>query len=254
MKILTILVAWLKFLPSTEAQPVHTKSSTVSNPMNDSTDDDGEIVRGKARQRPRAVVIVSDSDDETTSSKPVQTQGRRSTSSTPKIPSQQESANSQVSQVVWEISDDDGEEDAEGNLDSPPQHTDTPSSLLRTPLREVQPSTGPVFKTPATSKPAVTAQTPFFTPAKHTPRTPAAPATSSQFKRDRERLAANWFASFNERVFGQAIPADMPLVWSNTLQTTAGRALLKRRGEHYSAAIELSTKVCLIVYHNHNAD
>ena len=73
--------------------------------------------------------------------------------------------------------------------------------------------------------------------------TPAKTPTERSFKSQREPLAQSWYQTFNTNAFQAALPNQMELTWSNTLNTTAGRALLKRRGEVFTASIELSTKV-----------
>ena len=49
--------------------------------------------------------------------------------------------------------------------------------------------------------------------------------------------------SATHQVFGSRLPAGMEIVWSKSLNTTAGRTLLTRRGDAFAASIELSTKV-----------
>jgi predicted SprT family Zn-dependent metalloprotease len=56
------------------------------------------------------------------------------------------------------------------------------------------------------------------------------------------------YKEFNRRVFDARLPEDMPIEWSNKLNTTAGRCHTKRERQGfsdwaYSARIELSTKV-----------
>ena len=81
---------------------------------------------------------------------------------------------------------------------------------------------------------------PRKTPIKATPcKTPV----QRQFSKHRETIAAELYAEYNKRVFGNVLPTDMKIVWSNTLNTTAGRAVLMRRGPEHTASIELSTKV-----------
>ena len=67
---------------------------------------------------------------------------------------------------------------------------------------------------------------------------------TKKFAKEREQLARKHYDAFNASAFKGKLPVGLELTWSNTLNTTAGRAHLKRLGEVYSAKIELSTKVC----------
>eukprot|EP00049_Salpingoeca_infusionum_P011662 m.203698 g.203698 ORF g.203698 m.203698 type:complete len:364 (-) comp14993_c0_seq2:905-1996(-) len=87
---------------------------------------------------------------------------------------------------------------------------------------------------------------PSKTPVPLTPKckqTPRSVKTARQFARQRESLARALFQKYNETVFGNALPQDMVITWSKRLNTTAGRAILQRKGQVRLAHIELSTKV-----------
>lgn len=70
------------------------------------------------------------------------------------------------------------------------------------------------------------------------------PACSKRsFTRTREIRSADLFALLNRKAFGGQLPEDLPIAWSTTLKTTAGRTHLRRTGDQYQAQVELSVKV-----------
>ena len=82
--------------------------------------------------------------------------------------------------------------------------------------------------------------------AKATPRgrRPSAPALNQrQFTAQRQQLAEELYQKYNKRAFESRLPEQMGITWSKTLNTTAGRTLLIRKGAKFTAEIELSTKV-----------
>ena len=136
------------------------------------------------------------------------------------------------------VDDDDNDDDDDASVDhvKPDQFftPGRPHALVphRTPLS--------ILNTPGfnfTSSPEWVAQ--------QTPKKAATPAqpTNRKFKQQRTEITAALYAEYNARIFGSVLPADLKIVWSNTLNTTAGRAVLTRRGDMHSASIELSSKV-----------
>jgi hypothetical protein len=90
------------------------------------------------------------------------------------------------------------------------------------------------------------------------PRTPARQKKTSKvastpaqrrraFVAMKDTLVAQYLKEFNTHVFASRLPTDLVVEWSARLNTTAGRAILKRKGDVRSAHIELSTKVGVIL-------
>lgn len=67
-------------------------------------------------------------------------------------------------------------------------------------------------------------------------------ANMKSFSRKRAQLSVDMYAKYNELVFKSQLPHDLPIVWSKTLLTTAGRAFTSPRNRTASK-IELSIKV-----------
>ena len=83
---------------------------------------------------------------------------------------------------------------------------------------------------------------------KITPRThPDAVKYLNKYDRNKAELADFLFKLFNEQVFDNCLPHQMPLVWSKTLNKTAGRCICKRIRQagrvDRECSIELASKV-----------
>ena len=83
-----------------------------------------------------------------------------------------------------------------------------------------------------------------------TPRShPDAVKYLKNYDRNKVELADFLFKLFNEQVFNNLLPHQMPLVWSRTLNKTAGRCIMKKirsqagKVEDRQCSIELATKV-----------
>ncbi|KAI9011343.1 SprT-like family-domain-containing protein [Gaertneriomyces semiglobifer] len=74
--------------------------------------------------------------------------------------------------------------------------------------------------------------------------TPQNALTPTAFKRRREAMSRELYKEFNRTIFQSMLPDDMPITWSKTLNKTAGRTIMRRsHGQHYSAVVELSSKI-----------
>ncbi|KAJ3188685.1 hypothetical protein HDU85_004399 [Gaertneriomyces sp. JEL0708] len=74
--------------------------------------------------------------------------------------------------------------------------------------------------------------------------TPQNALTPTAFKRRREAMSRELYEEFNRTIFKSMLPDDMPITWSKTLNKTAGRTIMRRsHGQHYSAVVELSSKI-----------
>ncbi|EDQ90998.1 uncharacterized protein MONBRDRAFT_23840 [Monosiga brevicollis MX1] len=170
-----------------------------------------------------------------------------------------------------------GAEDTDENLEDGPGYASPPSSVPspwkgenlrgmtpRTPRRRhresVQQERSPLrplceaptgqfyeFDTGSTSRTPCTPTTPTVSRsnAKTNKSKVAFRQSQSMFRRSREHLASQLFQEYNVQVFDRQLPQDLELKWSNRLNTTAGRAVLRlqRATGHRTASIELSTKV-----------
>ena len=70
-------------------------------------------------------------------------------------------------------------------------------------------------------------------------------ASFRKFQRSRVSDAHELYHTYNERIFGMQLPKVPCITWNKRLRKTAGMTLMRRRGSHYTARIELSVKVCL---------
>ncbi|KAN0136612.1 SprT-like family domain containing protein [Lactarius tabidus] len=130
------------------------------------------------------------------------------------------------------------ESDAENTRPVPDDPAAIPS-LFRVP-GPVTPST-PTPKTPA-SKPRPPPKSATSSAAK-TPRT-SKKALALAEQAERAAYAQSLFDELNRSVFGGGLPETTPLVWSNRLLTTAGRARWHRSKEGVqTTSIELATKI-----------
>lgn len=62
-------------------------------------------------------------------------------------------------------------------------------------------------------------------------------------KRNRDKYAKELYEEFNRKIFKNRLPADLRIVWSNQLRSTAGRCVSSLREGEPHAKIELSIKV-----------
>ncbi|KAL1922550.1 uncharacterized protein VTP21DRAFT_10089 [Calcarisporiella thermophila] len=104
------------------------------------------------------------------------------------------------------------------------------------------------FTVPDKSPVARTPRTPFRDIQSKLLVTPSkTPAAKRAFRNKREQMARDFFRELNEEVFSDKLPEDLEIGWSAGLNTTAGRAFLKREYKRdswkHSARIELSSKV-----------
>ncbi|KAG8200803.1 hypothetical protein JTE90_006384 [Oedothorax gibbosus] len=67
--------------------------------------------------------------------------------------------------------------------------------------------------------------------------------TKTDFIKNRNAYGYRLFHYFNRKVFNNRLPSDTPVVWSDLLRRTAGKAHCKRVNDNYSCKIELSSKV-----------
>jgi hypothetical protein len=83
------------------------------------------------------------------------------------------------------------------------------------------------------------------TPVRHKGHPSArTPKTISRFTRRKISLTRELFDKYNESVFHESLPTDLPVSWNSRLLTTAGITKMKKSSSHdRTAAIELSTKV-----------
>lgn len=78
-------------------------------------------------------------------------------------------------------------------------------------------------------------------------RDPEAARFVSGFKKRKEELSQHLFRLYNQSVFDDQLPADLPIEWNKRLLRTAGYCTYKKSSknpEDRSVRIELSTKVC----------
>ena len=100
------------------------------------------------------------------------------------------------------------------------------------------------FSPASPASPPVTPEPPRTPAPKMTPKVAGTPAQRRRaFVARRDALVARYLKEFNSSVFDARLPADLQVEWSTRLNTTAGRAILKRKGSVRTAHIELSTKV-----------
>ena len=58
------------------------------------------------------------------------------------------------------------------------------------------------------------------------------------FGRTRQQLSIQMYKKYNEKIFKNQLPPDLPIIWNKNLMTTAGRAF-----KEFNKGIELSSKV-----------
>lgn len=138
-------------------------------------------------------------------------------------------------------------------------HVNTPKSnrTLKRPINptkpkpipwnlDLVPSSSPT-DTPTTSQPATPSRSGRSSPTKGSPKKPRAPTKKALEDAEaarRQAYALDMFQQLNRDVFGNALPADTPLVWNPRLLKTAGNARYRKTADgKVTTCIHLASKI-----------